>query len=173
MDNGIGDRLVNWKAFHDISREFRKRFYWWEWQKMTKRLHDERWWKCGWSKHYVGITCILEPLNPPTPWRHVSFLTMSNFDAYMHKLMEFERCPHSPLSMQAQWIMALVVGFLNGWHFKRVSTKIPLMRMENDDNDTTWWTLIMKILMISNIMRAQHASLSLESQPHHEGICLI
>ena len=22
VDNGIGDGLVNWKAFHDISREF-------------------------------------------------------------------------------------------------------------------------------------------------------
>ena len=66
-------------------------------------------------KDYVGTTCILEPWNHPTPWRHVSYLTMSNFDAYRHKLKEFECWPHSPLNVQHQWIMALVVGFLNGW----------------------------------------------------------
>ena len=50
MDNGINHGLVYWKTFCDISREFRKRFHWWEWQKMTKRMHDECWWKCGWSQ---------------------------------------------------------------------------------------------------------------------------
>ena len=29
-------------------------------------------------KHYVSMTCILETWNLPTPWRHVSYLTMSN-----------------------------------------------------------------------------------------------
>jgi hypothetical protein len=37
-------------------------------------------------KHYAGTTCIFEPWNPPTLWRHVSYLTMSNFDAYRHNL---------------------------------------------------------------------------------------
>ena len=50
VDNGIGDGLVNWKTFRDISGEFWQRFHWWEWKKMTMRLHDERWWKCGWSQ---------------------------------------------------------------------------------------------------------------------------
>ena len=54
VDNGIGDGLVNWKMFHEISREFRQRFHWWEWKKMTMRLHDECWWKCGWSQTLWG-----------------------------------------------------------------------------------------------------------------------
>ena len=55
VDNGIGDGLVNWNTFHDISRKFCKRFHWWEWQKMTKRLHDECWWKCGWSQSICRV----------------------------------------------------------------------------------------------------------------------
>ena len=50
-------------------------------------------------KDYVGTTCILEPWNPPTVWRHVAYLTMSNFAAYRYKLKESERWPHSSLSM--------------------------------------------------------------------------
>ena len=58
-------------------------------------------------KHYAGTTCILEPWNPPTPWRHVSYLNMSNFDTYKHKLKE---CwPLSLLNVWHQWIMALVM----------------------------------------------------------------
>ena len=140
---------------------------WWQWDCMMnvdENVDD--------LKDYAGTTCILEPWKPPTPWRHVSYLTISNFDAYRPKLKEFERWPHSPLNVQHWWIMALEVGFLNGWHFKRVSTNIPLMGMENDDNETTWWTL-MKIWMISNIIQARHASLILETLPQREGMYLI
>ena len=35
-------------------------------------------------KDYVGTSYILEYLNPPIPSRHVSSVTMSNFDAYRH-----------------------------------------------------------------------------------------
>ena len=53
VDNGINDGLIYWKIIRDISREFWKRFHWWEWKNMTKRLHDERWWKCGWSQKFM------------------------------------------------------------------------------------------------------------------------
>ena len=85
---------------------------------------------------YVGTTCILEPWNPPTPWRHVSYLTMSNFDTYRHKLKEFEHWPHSPLSMQGWWIMALVVGFLNGW---RSMTFQERFNKDSIDGNDEWW----------------------------------
>ena len=87
-------------------------------------------------KHYAWTTCILEPWNHPTPWRHVSYLTMSNFDAYRHKLKEFERWPHSPLSMQGRWIMALVVGFLNGWHSMTFQESFDQYSV---DGNGEWW----------------------------------
>ena len=142
---------------------------WWQWDSMMnvdENVDD--------LKHYAGTTCILEPWNPPTMWRHVSYLTMSNFYAYKHKLKEFQRWTHSSLNVWRWWIMELVMGFLEDgpWHFTRVSTKILLMRMANDDNDTTWWTL-MKTWVISEIMRERHASLSLETLLHRQGMCLI
>ena len=42
-------------------------------------------------KKYVGTSYILNYLNPPVPSIHVSSLTMSNFDAYMHSLKKFQR----------------------------------------------------------------------------------
>ena len=112
---------------------------WWHWDCMMnidENMDD--------LKHYAGMTCILEPWNHPTPWRHVSYLTMSNFDAYMHKLMEFEHWPHSPISMHGRWIMALVVGFLNGWHsmiFQESFDKDSI-----DGNGKWWqWHYIMKV----------------------------
>ena len=35
-------------------------------------------------KDYAGMSDILEYLNPNISSRHVSHLTMSNFDTYMH-----------------------------------------------------------------------------------------
>ena len=125
-------------------------------------------------KHHVGTTCILEPWNPPTPWKHVSYLTMSNFDAYTHKLKEFQRWPLSLLNVQCRWIMASVMSLLEDvpWHFKRGSTKLSLIGMASDYNEIAWWTL-MKMWTISNIKWARHASLSLETLPQCEGMCLI
>ena len=40
--NGIGGGIFKWMVFHDISREFRQRFHWWEKQMTTMTLHDER-----------------------------------------------------------------------------------------------------------------------------------
>jgi hypothetical protein len=136
VDNGISDGLFNWKTFHDISIEFQQRFRWWEWQKMTMRLHDERWWKCGWSQNNAGTTCILEPWNPPTLWRHVSYLTMSNFDAYRHKLKGFQHWTHSLLNVRCRWIMAMVMGLLIG--------RCSMTFKESFDNDSIdgndeWW----------------------------------
>ena len=173
MYHGIGDGLVG-----RFSMTFQVSFNkdsidrngkWWLWDyimNIDKNMDD--------LKHHVGMTCILEPWNPPMAWRHVSYLTMSNFNAYMPKLKEFQRWPHSLLNMRHQWIMALVMGLLEDvpWHFRRVSTNISLMEMANDDNDTTWWTL-MKILIIWNIMREWHASLNLETLPQCEGMYLI
>ena len=48
VGNGIGGGIFKWMAFHDISREFRQIFDWWEWWITIMRLHDERWWKYGW-----------------------------------------------------------------------------------------------------------------------------
>ena len=76
--------------------------WWWQWDCMMnvdENVDD--------LKDYVGTTCILDPWNPTTPWRHVSYLIMWNFDAYRHKLKEFKCWPHSPVSMQGWWIMAL------------------------------------------------------------------
>jgi hypothetical protein len=50
-------------------------------------------------KYYVGTSNILESRNPPIPSRHVSSLTMSNFDAYRHRLKKFQCWPHSLLTM--------------------------------------------------------------------------
>ena len=126
-------------------------------------------------KDYVGTTCILEPWNPLTPWRHVSYLTMSKFDTYKNKLKEFQRWPLSLFNVRCRWIMALVMGLKLEdfpWHFKRVLTKTLLMGMANDDNETTWWAL-MKMWTISNIMWARHASFGIETLPHSKGMCLI
>ena len=145
---------------------------------------NDKWWQWGCMmnveenvddlKDYAWTSCILESWNPCILSRHVSNLTMSNFDAYRHKLKEFQRWPHSLLNVRCRCIMALVMVLLEDipWHLKRVSTKILLMGMVNDYNEIAWWTL-MKMWTISNIMRARHASLSLETIPHHEGMCLI
>ena len=95
---------------------------WWQWDcimNVDENMDD--------IKDYAGRTCILEPRNPPTPWRHVSCLTMSNFDAHRHKLKEFQSLPLSLLNVRCRWIMASVMGLLEDvpWHFKRVSTNIP------------------------------------------------
>ena len=61
-------------------------------------------------KDYVGTSYILEYWNHPIPSSHVSSLTMSNFDAYMHSLKKFQRCPHSLLTMRGRCKMTFVVG---------------------------------------------------------------
>ena len=173
VDNDIGDGLVGirsmtfWDSFDKYSLDGNGE--WWPWDYMMNV--DEN---VENHKDYVGTTWILEPWKPPTTWRHVSYLTMSNFNAYRHKLLEFQRWSLSLLNVWHRWIMALVMGLLEDvpWHFKIVSTKIPLMGMANDDNETTWWKL-MKTWTISMIMWPRHASLILETLPHHEGMCLI
>ena len=175
VDNGIGDGIVIGRCSMTFQKSFDKYSLdgngeWWQWSCMMKvdENGDNR-------KDYAGMTCILDPWNHPTPWRHVFYLTMSNFDAYKHKLKEFQRWLLSLLKVWCQWIMALVMGlWLEDipWHFNRVLTKILLIWMANDDNETTWWTL-MKMWMISKIIWVWHAFLSLETLPHHEGMCLI
>ena len=87
VDNGIGDGLVGRHSmtFRDsFTKDSLGNGEWWQWDYMMNidenmdNLND-----------YVGKTWILNPWNPPTPWRHVSYLSMSNFDAYRHKLKEF------------------------------------------------------------------------------------
>ena len=97
-------------------------------------------------KDYVGTSDILESWNPPIPSRHVSSLTMSNFEAYTHKLKKFQHWPHSLLTMWGRW-MKFVMGVLEvPWHFKRVSTKILQMEMTNDDNDMSMMNVDANIL---------------------------
>jgi hypothetical protein len=52
---------------------------------------------------------ILESWNPPIPSRHVSSLTMSNFDAYNHILKKFQRWPHSRVLIMRGRCMTFVV----------------------------------------------------------------
>ena len=63
-------------------------------------------------KDYVGTLDILESGNPPIPSTLVSSLTMSNFDAYMHKLKKFQRWPHSLLIVRGRW-KTFVMGILD------------------------------------------------------------
>jgi len=80
VDNGIGDGLVG-RCSMTFQESFDKDSLawngkWWQWDYMMnvdENMDD--------IKDYVGTTCILEPWNLPTPWRHVSYLTMSIFDA--------------------------------------------------------------------------------------------
>ena len=110
VDDGIGDGLVIGRRSMAFQEIFDKDSLdgngkWWQWDCMMnvdENVDD--------LKDYAGTTCILDPQNPPTAWRHVSYLVMSNFDAYMHKLKEFQHWPHSLLNVQRRWIMALVMG---------------------------------------------------------------
>ena len=75
--------------------------------------------------YVVGTSNILESWNPPIMSRHVSSLTMLNFDAYMHSLKKLQRWPHSLLTMRGRCKMTFVMGLLDvPWHFKRVPKKI-------------------------------------------------
>ena len=139
MDNGIGDVLVGrcsmtfQDSFDKDSLDGNGELWQWDYMMNINKNVDN-------LKDYVGMTCILEPWNPPTPWRHVSYLTILNLDAYRHKFKEFQSWPLSLLNVRHRWIIALVMGLLEDvpWHFKRVSTKIPLMKMLNDDNETAY-----------------------------------
>jgi len=93
-------------------------------------------------KDYVGTSDILESWNPPIPSMHVSSLTMSNFNAYMHKMKKFQRCPHSLLIVRGRWKTIFVMGVLEvPWHFKRsVMKNILHMEMTDDENKT--WTIL-------------------------------
>ena len=164
MDNGISDGLVG-RCSVTFQESFNKDFvhgngkwYWDCMMSIDENVDD--------IKHYAWMTCILEPWNHPTPWRHVFYLTMSNFDTYRHKFKEFKHWPLSLLNVRRWWIMELVMGLLEDvpWHFKRVLTKTLLMGMANDDNETAWW-MLMKMWIISNIMREWHPSLRLETLP--------
>ena len=84
-------------------------------------------------KDYVGTSYILESWNPPIPSRHVSSLTMSNFDAYRHILKKFQHWPHSLLTMQGRCMKFVVVELEVPWHFKRVPSNI--LRMETTTFD--------------------------------------
>ena len=149
VDNGIGDGIVG-RSSMTFQESFDKYSVdgngeWWQQDCMMdvdENVDDL-------VKDYASTTSILEPWNPPTTWRHVSYLTMSNFNAYMHKLKEFQCWAHSLFNMRCWWIMVLVMGLLEDvpWHFERVLTNISLMGIGNDDNEITWWTL-MKTWMI-------------------------
>ena len=118
-NDGISDGLVIGRHYMTFQESFDKDSIdwngeWWHWDFMMnvdENVED--------LKDYVRMTCILEPWNPPTMWRHVSYLTMSNFNAYRHKLKEFQHWPHSLLNMRLWWIMVLVMGLLEDvpWHF--------------------------------------------------------
>ena len=97
-------------------------------------------------KDYVGTSDILESWNPLIPWRHVSSLTMSNFDTYMHSLKRFQHWTHSLLIVRGSWKI-FVMGVLEvPWHFKRVPTNILQMEMTNDDNDTSMMNIDAHVL---------------------------
>ena len=97
VDNGISDGLVGRRSM-TFQESFDKDFIdgngkWW--QRDCMMNVDEN--IDNLVKDYAGTTCILEPWNHPTPWRHVSYLNMSNFDAYSHKVEGISRL--APLVM--------------------------------------------------------------------------
>ena len=109
VDNGISDGLVG-KRSMTFQESFDKYFFdgndkWWQWGWMTN-IHENM----DDLKYYASTTCILEPWNPSTSWRHVTYLTMSNFDAYRNELKQFQRWPLSLLNLWRWWIIALVIG---------------------------------------------------------------
>ena len=135
VDHDIGDGCVERN-----SMTFQESFY-----KYSINGNDEWWqWDCMMNAHanvddfkyYVGTSCILESWNHPTPSRHVSYVTMSNFNAYRHTLKEFQHWPHSPLNVQRRWIMALAEGFLNGW---RSMTFQERFDKDSIDGNGEWW----------------------------------
>jgi len=75
---------------------------------------------------------------------HLSSLTMSNFDAYRHKMKKFQSWPHSMLIVRGQWKI-FVMGLLEvPWNFKRsVLKKIIHMEMMNDNNEMWMISMIM------------------------------
>ena len=89
------------------------------------RVHDgQRWPVDGanveiFSKFFCMTSYILESWNPPIPSRHVSSLTMSNFDAYRHKMKKFQCGLHSLIIVRGRWKTIFVMGVLEvPWHFK-------------------------------------------------------
>ena len=84
LDNGIGDGIVGRRSM-TFQESFDKDFVdgngeWWQWDCMMnvdENMDDI-------VKDYAGTTSILNPWNPSTMWRHVPYLTMSNFDKIWH-----------------------------------------------------------------------------------------
>ena len=80
VDHGIGDGLVGRRSM-TFQGSFNK----------DPIDANGKWWQCDYMmnidanvddlKDYAGTRCIREYWNDPTPWRHVSYLIMSNFDA--------------------------------------------------------------------------------------------
>ena len=56
-------------------------------------------------KDYVGTSYILESWNPPILSRHVSSLTMSNFNTYRKHFKKVQSWPHSLLIVQHWWLV--------------------------------------------------------------------
>ena len=143
---------------------------WWQWDcimNVDENFDD--------LKDYAGTTCILEPYNPPTPWRHVSYLTMSNFDAYRHNLKEFQCSPHSLLNARHRWIMALVMGLLIGI---RSMTFQESFNKYFVDRDGEWWQWDCMMNIDENVDDLKdYASMTCILEPwnptHYEGMCLI
>ena len=92
VDNGIGDGIVGrhsmtlQESFDEDSLDGNSE--WWQSDYMMNI--DEN---VDNLKDYASTTCILEPWNPPTLWRHVSYQTVSNFNAYMHSWRNFNVSP--------------------------------------------------------------------------------
>jgi len=69
------------------------------------------------NDYVAGTSDILESWNPLIWSRHVSSITMSNFNAYMHNLKKFQCWSHSLLTMWGRCKMTFVVGELKLlWH---------------------------------------------------------
>ena len=100
---------------------------------------------CVLSKHVkflmlmqTWMSCILESWNPPTPWRHMSSLTMSNFDAYRHDLNEFQRFP----------IHCSSCGFIGSWHYWWACWKMlhdSSIEFRQRFCRWEWWTMTMRL----------------------------
>ena len=163
-----------WNMFHDLSREFRQTFPWREWRMMTVRLHDEHWWKRGWSQRLCKHTIYSQALKPS---HNVKACVLSNH-------VEF-RCIQAQVEgistlapFTAQRATSVDNGISDGLVGRLSMTFQESFNKDFVDGNVKWlqwdciWTL-MKMWIISNIMLERHASFSLETIPHHEGMCLI
>jgi len=83
VDGSVGRHSMTFQESFDQD-SINGNYEWWKWD-CTMKVHTNM----EDVEDYVGKSCILESWNPRKPSRHVSHLTISNFDAYRHSWKNF------------------------------------------------------------------------------------